>query len=515
MAIGAAFSVDAPDAWSNASKPSRNTAVDLQGGTYRVNSTLWLGKGLTFRLCCGGLVASDTFPDADFMIAGGGGLEGVTIHDVAIDMMRKGKGGLWFDSTLRVHLDRLFIHHYTSFGIKVDQGHEVHVNRCWIGEWGWSENPHSGPASNLTGVAIEVDGQDHWLSDIIIFSGLRGIVLKGGASVLTNTHIYNGGNESALEISGHSVRVLGSYFDFNRVVIIDPVAVDVSHSFFLGGVGIELRSSAHGAPVDGLTLIANQFIIGVVEEHSQGTPLPTKFLTVTLNESAGAFADPRSTVIRDSSTPRATYGAFVNQSFHPRHTIAQQSLMQTCATAPCRWEIDFSDHLVFGRIESVDYTFEVAVGFPTVAVRPRDTETPLLVVLETKEMISGTVTVTARQGIGSAALLKSDDNSGVVDALPPLRTDRWAHDELAARGSARADAGTAAARLSPTRTVTAQRVLVAPRSVSTTGRQPAAPLRPGNRSTEPPKIPVPLYEGPLKLIPHFPVRSFPLRDSLY
>jgi hypothetical protein len=38
--------------------------------------------------------------------------------------------------------------------------------------------------------------QDHWLSDIVIFSGLQGIVLQGGASVLTNTHIYNGGVSS-------------------------------------------------------------------------------------------------------------------------------------------------------------------------------------------------------------------------------------------------------------------------------------------------------------------------------
>ena len=260
-AIDAAFGVVNPSVWCNVSNPSHNTAVDLGGGTFKISATLWLGKGLTFRLCCGGLVASPSFPDDAFMISGGGGLEGVTMHDVAFDLLRKGKGALHFDGTLRVHLDRLFVHHYTAYGIKVDSGHEVHVHNCWLGEWGWSENPHNSPVSNLTGVAVEIDGQDHWLSDIIIFSGLRGIVLHGGASVLTNTHIYNGGNESALEVSGTAVRVLGSYFDFNRVVLVDPVAVDVSHSFFLGGVGIELRSSKPGAAIDGLSLIANQVSI--------------------------------------------------------------------------------------------------------------------------------------------------------------------------------------------------------------------------------------------------------------
>ena len=66
--------------------------------------------------------------------------------------------------------------------------------------------------SNLTGTAIEIDGQDHWISDVIVFSARFGIVLNGGALVLTNTHIYNGGEEG-LRIVGAATRVLGCYFD--------------------------------------------------------------------------------------------------------------------------------------------------------------------------------------------------------------------------------------------------------------------------------------------------------------
>jgi hypothetical protein len=76
-AIDAAFAVKGPAPWCNASQPSRNTAVDLGGGTYRVGGPLWLGKGLGFRLCCGGLVAGADFPDDAFMISGGGSLSGV------------------------------------------------------------------------------------------------------------------------------------------------------------------------------------------------------------------------------------------------------------------------------------------------------------------------------------------------------------------------------------------------------------------------------------------------------
>ena len=188
-AVSAAFAWTAPDPTVGA-KTTHNSVVDLQGGTYLINSTIWLGKGLTFRMCCGGLLAADSFPDGDFMISAGGALEGITIHDMQFDLNRRGSGALHFDNTLRVHLDRLFIHHYVLFGIQAVQGHEVHVSNCWLGEWAWAES--GGRASqNLTGVAIEIDGQDHWLSDIIIFSGKQGIVLRGGALVLTNTHIYN------------------------------------------------------------------------------------------------------------------------------------------------------------------------------------------------------------------------------------------------------------------------------------------------------------------------------------
>jgi len=396
-AVDAAFAVVMPDRWSHASKPVRNTVVHLGGGTYRTSGTIWLGTGLTFRLCCGGLFAGGDFAADAFMVSGGPGLEGVSITDVSFDLMRKGQGAIHFDNTLRVHLDRLFVHHYTAYGIKVEQGHEVHVSNCWCGEWGWSESPHNGPGQNLTGVAIEIDGQDHWLSDIIVFSGLRGVVLQGGASVLTNTHIYNGGNESSLEVSGHSVRVLGCYFDFNRVVLVAPiVAVDVSHSFFLGGVGVELRSSGPGGVVDGLTMVGNQFVIGNAQHGD--APADTVFATVTRNESAGAFGPPRGgSVIRDSATPLATYGEFLNHSFVARETTATKALTQRGAT---RWELDFSDALAFATgIARVQFGFEVVEGggFPVAVARPRRPEAPMVVVVETSEPVNGTLVVTAYQ----------------------------------------------------------------------------------------------------------------------
>ena len=105
-------------------------------------------------------------------------------------------------------------------------------------------------------------------------------------------------------------------------------------------------------------------MIGAVEKHLH-EPLSSEFATVTLNETAGNFAAPRCAVIRDSSTPLATYGSFVNRSFVPRETVARKSLTQNCQTVPCRWVVDFTGALVFGVIDSVEYSFEVTEGFPT------------------------------------------------------------------------------------------------------------------------------------------------------
>ena len=78
-------------------------------------------------------------------------------------------------------------------------------------------------------------GKKH--GEIIVFSAAVGIELLGGASILSNTHIYGDANDKggpALVVAGQSVRAVGDYFDGKGVVLIDPMQVEVSHSFFLG-----------------------------------------------------------------------------------------------------------------------------------------------------------------------------------------------------------------------------------------------------------------------------------------
>ena len=367
-----------PDGIPNSIPAHGGATVDLQGGRYAVNGTLWLGSGENVRMCCGSLLASADFQDdSAFLLSGGHALQALSIIDVEFDMQRRGAGAMHFDAALRVHLDRVYVHHYVSYGVQVVGGHEVHVSNSWFGEWAWSEGVGGRPKQNLTGTALEIDGQDHWLTDIVVFSGLQGIVLHGGASVLTNTHIYNGGTGPALVVDGskgaHAVKVTGSYFDFNRVVLLDPVVgVDISHSMFLGGVGVAIQKSKSSSSsssaddpssspsssyptVDGLSITQNQFIIGA--GGSGLGPNGTEYIPVYALDSNGtrieancgrtrtstSDATPRGmppshskrsktsvlpdngcgAIVEGNAFPGATYGPFLGQSFQPRSTVVR------------------------------------------------------------------------------------------------------------------------------------------------------------------------------------------------
>ena len=193
-------------------------------------------------------------------------------------------------------------HGFRTVGIQIDKGHECHVTDSFLGQYWWGEHGadgHGTAAFPLTATAVVVAGQDHWISGIVVFAALVGVELQGGAAVVTNTHIYNGGGAS-LVVTGQSNRIIGCYFDFDAVILIDPVAVEVAHSFFLGGVGVEVRSSGQpGAFVAGLSISNNQFVSGSADGSLA--------YGVVVNETAGAFASVNGTVSKMRDAKRSEW----------------------------------------------------------------------------------------------------------------------------------------------------------------------------------------------------------------
>lgn len=404
-AVNAAFKWAVPGAFISNSTSHGGVVVDLQGGEYLLNTPIYLGTGGNVRICCGSLRAAHSFPINAFLLSGHHPLEDITFENLLLDCQRTG-GAISFDNALRVHLDKVYIVHYTSFGIRVTEGHEVHITNSFLGEWIWGENG-GGHGTNLTGTAIEIDGQDHWISDIIIFSGLYGIVMNGGAAIITNSHIYNGGQE-ALRIKGNSNRVLGCYFDFDPVLIIDPLGVDISHCFFLGGVGIKVQSSGTGTICSGLRITDNLFVVG--EADSAGP-----WEAIQVDTSAGKFVTVNETIIARNECPPASYGPWKGQSLHSRSTEVHKTLVQSSTqslnyknqnTLPTQlWSFDLSSELAFTHlnvlndnhiINDISFTVQAEEGFPLTILRPSNVTSKVIV--EANTPFSGKVNIIAFQG---------------------------------------------------------------------------------------------------------------------
>ena len=188
---------------------------------------------------------------------------------------------------------------------------------------------------------------------------------------------------------GHAVRMLGCYFDFSRVVVVDPIAVDISHSMFLGGTGVEIRSSRAGATISGLVVAHNQFVLG-------DTLVPGPWEGIYLNTTAGAFGSVNSTDISGNSNPPATYGPQLGASQHLRQTVVRKTLVKS---SPAKsWQFDVGQDLVF-PVElaplHVTFSVEATTGFPSTVLRPVRKDG--VIIVESVDPFSGAVHIVVRQ----------------------------------------------------------------------------------------------------------------------
>lgn len=293
--------------------------LSLDGGAYLVSSPLWMRAANT-RLCCGMLIAPPSFNASEFMLHVQGG-ELVTIEDVSFDMNHTG-GGLDLNGVLRASIERTYFVHYSSIGVRVREGHEVHVGSSFFGEYWWTDPART--AGNMTGTAIEIDGQDHWISDVTIFAGYEGIRMKGGAALIEGVHAYPGGKGAALHLEGYgarSIRAVGNYWDGRGVVLEAPFQhVEIAQSLFLQGTGVEVRATKGsslqgkarenepsgrqgGALPDayGLLVQGNQYqLCG----HSSEAPGQQPNVTVWVNASSAedrVLAGAQQVVVRDNT----------------------------------------------------------------------------------------------------------------------------------------------------------------------------------------------------------------------
>ncbi|KAI3761852.1 hypothetical protein L1987_52274 [Smallanthus sonchifolius] len=245
--------------------------ISLEGGIYKISRPIKLPVGgLGNIMIFGGtLKASDNFTTDSYLLDlsssssspnHGYNYEFVTLRDLMLDCNFKG-GGIRAVDALRTSIDNCYIAHFTTTGILVQLGHETYIRNSFLGQRitaGGDPNER-----NFTGTAIDLQGNDNAITDVVIFSAQVGIMISGQANMITGVHCYNkahgfGGTGIYIKVPGVTqTRIVNSYFDYTGIVAEDPVQLHVSDCFFLGDAFIVLKS-VRGV-VDGTNIVNNMF----------------------------------------------------------------------------------------------------------------------------------------------------------------------------------------------------------------------------------------------------------------
>lgn len=307
--------------------------LDLAGGQYLLSEPVvippYYGNLLIAR---GTLRASSSFPSDKWLLmigdpscnppSGQGSCnEFVNVNDVLFDSSHVAAGGVFVSHVMGTTIGPAFFTGYHQAGILVDGGHEVMITETWLAEYYWSEPQ----PSNSTSIGIQVNGNDHYLDDVIVFDYTHtGVEINGAANILSGVHTWNGGGVG-IAINSYQTRLIGCYLDYNVLVIKDPEQTVVENTFFL---------ATH-----------------TVLHASRGTvaTLLMRFNTYTGGDS----------VVLDGTFTRTTGVSIVEEINGNKFTRARATLALTASTS---WRFDFSSTLLFPTIDFLTYSLATSAG---------------------------------------------------------------------------------------------------------------------------------------------------------
>ncbi|CAL0334919.1 unnamed protein product [Lupinus luteus] len=383
-AIGDAFKIESGLELMPGVKDLGGVVIDLQGGSYKIS------KPITFPSSGGGNVvvkggtlrASNSFPSDRYLIELIASTtppkqnnvvyyEDITFRDILFDSSYKG-GGISIADSARIRVDNCFFLHFETEGILVKRGHETFISSSFLGQ-------HSTVGGDrgeryFTGTAIDLASNDNAITDVAIFSGAIGILLRGQANIITGVHCYNkatgfGGIGILVKLPGNSAtRIDNCYMDYNAIVMEDPTQVHVTNAFFLGDGNIVLKSIK--GQISGLTIVDNMF---------SGDP-KAKFPIISLD---GKFSN-------------------IDQVVIDRNIASGMSIKSTIGKLTVdgngtKWVADFSNILVFpNRISNFQYSF-FSQGEPKFIAHSVTNVSNNVVVVESDKPAKGVVSFLVEQ----------------------------------------------------------------------------------------------------------------------
>jgi hypothetical protein len=303
--------------------------------------------------------------------------ENVAIENMMFDSSLVVHGGVRVVATMGFVVGtQMFFLGFTGAGFTINGGHETMMTDTWFGEYLYSSPDYK----QAKATAIEIFGNDHYITNTIVFSSKIGVHITHPANILNGVHTWNmntGDGGIGILVESTQTRLIGCYYDGNDLILTAPIeTVSQEQGFFLYDGRIILRANGAKSVVNGLSVTGNEFLYG------GSAPI------LSLDESNGKFTSVSNMVIRDNML----------QGGHVYHQPRiSMSLTHTSSTS---FVFDFSSGLLFDCSEIpiawVDYTvqYNQANGFVSHALRqPNGAK----VTIEFSAAVSATVYVTVDQ----------------------------------------------------------------------------------------------------------------------
>ena len=209
-------------------------SVDLSGGEYRISQPLVLPEYVAnMQFGHGSLVAAPNFK-GDFLFVIG--IEGscrvpqascnidVNFPELFLDGAHVASG-MQINNVMGVTIGPGgYFLNFTQYGLQINGGHEVMMDRCWLGETNFDfDHEKFGRPPNAT--AIQINGNDHYILNTIVFSSKIGLEVHGAADYVTGVHVWFPVNHAvafadtmAFHVTGGGNRFNGCYIDGGRAV---------------------------------------------------------------------------------------------------------------------------------------------------------------------------------------------------------------------------------------------------------------------------------------------------------
>eukprot|EP00049_Salpingoeca_infusionum_P018503 m.357516 g.357516 ORF g.357516 m.357516 type:complete len:466 (+) comp17860_c0_seq1:99-1496(+) len=345
------------------------STLDLEGGQYLISDTIVVPQNFgNLYIVNGKLKASPTFPSSKYLLSIGsescnGGNQGscneyVNIANMMFDASHVAAGGVYIAKTMGATIQPAFFIGYQEAGLNIVAGHEVMVFNSWFAQYYWSE-AHP-PSNQLSGVGISINGNDHYVTNTIVFDFSKvGVYVGGAANVLHGVHTWNGGGVGIF-LGSNRNRLTNCYLDYNYLEVEDPNQHIVESTFFLDTKMVLTAKLG----------TASQFIV----KGNSFTVQPS----IQVN---GTFNLVDNVVVADNIEC-------------PKNTRATKKLTQTNSDT---FTFDFSDVLLFRSIDTVLYS--VSADKPVFVNSYAQTPNGTTVTVKFQSPVSASVTMSVAQGV--------------------------------------------------------------------------------------------------------------------